>query len=196
REKQEGISFELVLGMASISRRLAEPSATLDTVRESAAKLTAIAAELSGRSRAASEKRELTTIREAMQTLAGIKRANDVPDARKAAAQLTTVSDVMLGEALLSLPYALDLGDPDGTILIAGDPSSRHDFGYALSGHDARVKAMWGIAVTETRNGPSHLVGSALALDIAMAPLALRRINTDRVPEAPMLNLISPDNFT
>ena len=28
-----------------------------------------------------------------------------------------------------------------------------------------------------------------------MAPLALRRINTDRVPEAPMLNLIQRDNF-
>jgi hypothetical protein len=195
REKQEGSSFELVLGVAAIARRLGEPSASLETARDAAAKLAAVAAELSASPRAGTEKREIVTIREAAQTLAGIKRAGDMSDARKPAAQLTAEADVMLGEALLSLAYALDLGDPEGTILIAGDPSSRHDFGYGLSGHDARVKAMWGIAITETRNGPSHLVGSALALDIAMAPLALRRINTDRVPEAPMLNLIQRDNF-
>ena len=54
---------------------------------------------------------------------------------------------------------------------------------------------MWSVAITETRNGPSHLVGSVLALDLAMAPLALRRISTDRVPEAPMLNLVQRDSF-
>jgi hypothetical protein len=54
---------------------------------------------------------------------------------------------------------------------------------------------MWGVATTETRNGPSHLVGSVLALDLAMAPLALRRITTDRIPEAPMLNLVQRDSF-
>jgi hypothetical protein len=71
----------------------------------------------------------------------------------------------------------------------------RHDFGYGMPGRDSRVKAMWSVATTETRNGPSHLVGSALALDVAMAPLALRRLNTDRVPEAPMLNLVQRDGF-
>ena len=164
-------------------------------MRDAAARLPALAAELAASSRAGAEKDAIETIREAAETLEAIKRANDLPDARKAAAQLVAVSDVMLGEALLSLAYALDLSDPDGTILIAGDPSSRHNFGYGLPGREARVKAMWNVALTETRNGPSHLVGSALALDIALAPLALRRINTDRVPEAPMLNLVQRDSF-
>jgi hypothetical protein len=101
----------------------------------------------------------------------------------------------MLGEALVSLAYACDLGDPEGTVLIAGDPSSRHDFGYGMPSHEARVRVMWAVATTEARNGPSHLVGSVLALDLAMAPLALRRIDTDRVPEAPMLNLVQRDVF-
>jgi hypothetical protein len=101
----------------------------------------------------------------------------------------------MLGEALVSLAYACELGDPEGTILIAGDPSVRHDFGYGMPSRDTRVKAMWNVAITETRNGPSHLIGSVLALDLAMAPLALRRISTDRIPEAPMLNLIQRDSF-
>src|SRR5262249_5980791 len=47
----------------------------------------------------------------------------------------------------------------------------------------------------ETRGGPWHLVGSALALDVAMAQLALRRISVDRVPESPMLNLMQRDGF-
>jgi hypothetical protein len=54
---------------------------------------------------------------------------------------------------------------------------------------------MWGIAQVDTRHGPWHLVGSVLALDLAMAPLALRRISVDRVPESPMLNLMQRDGF-
>jgi len=195
REKQEATSIELVLNVATLARRLGESPASLATVRTAAAKLTAAAAELTSGPRAVAEKDAIAMIREAVQTLEAIKKAGDLPDARKAGAQLTALSDVMLGQALLSLAYALDLGDPDGTILIAGDPSIRHDFGYGLSSHDARVRAIWNVAFTETRNGPSHLAGSVLALDIAMAPLALRRINTDRVPEAPMLNLVQRDNF-
>jgi hypothetical protein len=54
---------------------------------------------------------------------------------------------------------------------------------------------MWGVAAVETRRGPWHLVGSVLSLDVAMAPLALRRISVDRVPDAPMLNLMHRDGF-
>ena len=138
REKQEAVSVELVLEIAALARRLGEPPATLEAVRSAAARLTAAAAELGAGPRAAAEKDAITTIREAVQTLESIKKASDLPDVRKAGAQLTALSDVMLGQALLSLTYALDLGDPDGTILIAGDPSIRHDFGYGLSSHDAR----------------------------------------------------------
>jgi hypothetical protein len=54
---------------------------------------------------------------------------------------------------------------------------------------------MWNVASVETRGGPWHLVGSVLALDLAMAQLALRRISVDRVPESPMLNLMQRDGF-
>jgi len=153
------------------------------------------ATELASGPRAPADRDRVAVLRDAAQVLDAIKRPNDLSDARKASGPLTVLADVMLGEALLSLAYACDLGDPEGTILIAGDPSVHHDFGYGLPGRDARVRAMWSVALTETRNGPSHLVGSALALDLAMAPLALRRINTDRIPEAPMLNLVQRDGF-
>ncbi len=196
RNRLESATFATVLGLAALARDLARPGATLETARNGADRLTAVVAELGSRTReTARDKDTLAAIRETLQALTAIRRPSDLPDARRAGAELETVADAMLGEALLSLSYAINLGDPDGTILIAGDPSRRHDFGYGLPGRDARVKAMWGVALTETRSGPSHLVGSALALDVAMAPLALRRITTDRVPESPMLNLMQRDSF-
>ena len=195
REKQHTTRFGPALALARIARRMGATPAALDAVHEASAALTAIAADLTASGRGAVDRERVVTIREAAQVLESIKRPGDLSDARKVAAPLTAVSDVMLGEALVSLAYACELGDPEGTILIAGDPSVRHDFGYGMPSRDTRVKAMWNVAITETRNGPSHLIGSALALDLAMAPLALRRISTDRIPEAPMLNMVQRDTF-
>ena len=194
RERQEGVTFATALGVTAIVRRLTSSAATLNGARDDSTALEAAAAELAAAERPADEP-AVRSLREASRTLGAIKRPADLGDARRAVASLAPVADAMLGSALLSLAYACDLGDPDGTILIAGDPSRRHDFGYDMPGRDARMKAMWGIASIETRRGPWHLVGSALALDMAMAPLALRRISVDRVPEAPMLNLMQRDGF-
>jgi hypothetical protein len=191
REKQESPRIGLTLGLARIARRMSATPTTLDAVREASATLTMAAADLT----AAGHRDRVVTIREAAQVLESIKRPADLSDARKVSAPLAGVADLLLGEALVSLAYACELGDPEGTILIAGDPSVRHDFGYAMPSRETRVKAMWNVAMTETRNGPSHLVGSVLALDLAMAPLGLRRINADRIPEAPMLNLVQRDSF-
>jgi hypothetical protein len=195
REKQQTTRFGPALALARIGRRMGATPAALDAVHEASAALTMIAADLTAAGRSAADRERVVTIREAAQVLESIKRPGDLSDARKVSAPLTAVSDVMLGEALISLAYACELGDPEGTILIAGDPSVRHDFGYGMPSRDTRVKAMWNVAITETRNGPSHLIGSALALDLAMAPLALRRISTDRIPEAPMLNMVQRDSF-
>jgi hypothetical protein len=193
RTRQEEISFDTVLGLAALAQRLTHQPVTLDDARDAATKITAAAAELATAERAA-DAATLRALREAGQTLGGIKRAGDMPEARRVGTQLVPIVDEMLGAALLSLAYTFDLGDPEGTILIAGDPSRRHDFGYALPGRDGRVR-MWNVASVETRGGPWHLVGSALALDLAMAQLALRRISVDRVPESPMLNLMQRDGF-
>jgi hypothetical protein len=195
REKQDSLPFGLVLDLARLARRMSAAPASLDAVREASTALTMMSADLTAAAHGAANRERVAAIREAVQVLESIKRPNDLPDARRISAPMTALSDGMLGEALVSLAYACDLGDPEGTALIAGDPSARHDFGYGMPSRDARVRAMWGVAVTESRNGPSHLVGSVLALDLAMAPLALRRINTDRVPEAPMLNLVQRDVF-
>src|SRR5204863_296717 len=163
-------------------------------VRTAATTLEAAATGLAAAERTADEP-AVRTLRDAAKTLGALTRPGDLADARRVAPPLVSIADALVGHALLSLAYACDLGDPDGTVLIAGDPARRHDFGYDVPGRDARLKALWGIASVETRHGPWHLVGSALALDMAMAPLALRRISVDRVPESPMLNLMQRDGF-
>lgn len=194
RDRQEGVTFATALDVASLMRRLNAPAPSADTVRAAAATLDGAATELAAAERT-QDNQTIRSLRDAARTLSALTRPADLADARRVAGPLGPIADTLVGNALLSLAYAGALGDPDGTILIAGDPSRRHDFGYDLPGREARQKAMWGIATIETRKGPWHLVGSALALDVAMAPLALRRISVDRVPETPMLNLMQRDGF-
>jgi len=194
RTRQESVTFATALDLSALVRRLTAAAPTADAARDAAAALDAAATELAVAERAADEA-AIRALRDAARTLKNVSRPADVTDSRRLAASLAPIADALVGNALLSLAYACDLGDPDGTVLIAGDPARRHDFGYDVPGRDARVKALWGIASVETRHGPWHLVGSALALDVAMAPLALRRITVDRVPESPMLNLMQRDGF-
>jgi hypothetical protein len=194
RARQEETRFDTVLGLAALAQTLTRQPLTLDDARDAAAKLTAAATELAAAERA-SDAATVRALKEAAQTVGAIRRQADLSEAKSAGARLVPVVDDMLGAALLSLAYAFDLGDPEGTILIAGDPSRRHDFGYNVPGRDARARSMWNVANVETRGGPWHLVGSALALDLAMAQLALRRISVDRVPDSPMLNLMQRDGF-
>ena len=194
RAHQESVTFATALGIRDLVRTVMSSTPSVDTVHGGARFLDAAAMELAVAERAADES-AIRTLREAARALASIRRPADLGDARKAVGPLGAISDALVGHALVSLAYACDLGDPDGTILIAGDPSRRHDYGYDVAGRDARIRAMWNVATIETRKGPWHLVGSALALDVAMAPLALRRISVDRVPESPMLNLMHRDGF-
>jgi hypothetical protein len=194
RDRQESVTFASALAVAAVVRQLNAAMPTVDAVRSAATILDTAANEIAAAERAADEP-SIRLLRSTSRTLAAVTRPGDAADARRAAGALAAIADEMLGHVLVSFAYACDLGDPDGTILIAGDPSRRHEFGYDAAGRDARVKAMWGIASIETRKGPWHLVGSALALDLAMAPLALRRISVDRVPESPMLNLMQRDGF-
>jgi len=194
RERQDGVTFATALNIRDIVRTIMTSTPTLDVLRDSARALESAAMEIAAAEQPADEP-VIKTLRETARTLASIRRAADTGDARRAVAALGAIGDTLLSHALVSLAYACELGDPEGTILIAGDPARRHDYGYDLPGRDGRTKAMWGIAAIETRRGPWHLVGSVLGLDVAMAPLALRRISVDRVPEAPMLNLMHRDGF-
>jgi hypothetical protein len=109
---------------------------------------------------------------------------------------LIELSDSLLADALLSIAYAADLGDPDGAVLLADDVSRRHDFGFGARDADMRGRTPWAVPHPEVTPGvPWHVSGSLLGLDIGLAQLALRRVNVDRVLEAPKLTSNERDTF-
>jgi hypothetical protein len=103
----------------------------------------------------------------------------------------------MLGEALLSLAYALDIGDPEGTALLARNIALRHDFGLTHTDLTARGRLSWAIPRQDTRLGVAwHVAGSALGLNVALAPLSLRRLSADAVADVPRLSAIEREAFS
>ena len=97
---------------------------------------------------------------------------------------------------LLSIAYAADVGDPEGTVLLADDVSQRHDFGFGAKDGEIRVRTAWALPRVEVNPGvPWHVSGSLLGLDIGLGSLALRRVNFERVLEAPRLTSNERDAF-
>jgi hypothetical protein len=127
--------------------------------------------------------------------LSTITQDKDLKNVTHAAAALSSLSDDLLAQALMSLVYALDIGDPDGTTLLGGDPSRRHDFGLDARYVLTRLRGAWAEPSDVALAGaPRHVEGSLLGLDIGLSALALRRIDSGEVPPAP--TLMSPDRGT
>jgi len=119
------------------------------------------------------------------------------PDrAARAAAQLVETADMVLSETLLSLVYALDIGDPDGTAMLASNVALRHDFGFTLHEGEGRARRPWDVPRQDFLPGlPWHVTGSLLGLDLALAPLSLRHIELDRAAVAPRLRSLEREAF-
>lgn len=118
------------------------------------------------------------------------------PIVAHAADPLVEFVDAVLGDALLALSYAVDLGDAEGIARFAGSVARRHDFGFARGGREARVRAAWLLPRQVLGPGvPWHVAGAVLGLDLALAPLALRRINADPLTSAPGISATERETF-
>jgi len=104
-------------------------------------------------------------------------------------------ADERLAQALMSLAYAIDIGDPEGTTLLGGDPSRRHDFAIDSGAGYARARAAWSEPRDVTSEGARHVAGSMLGLDVGLSALALRRVNAGSLPPAPTLTLPERQTF-
>src|SRR5439155_17485198 len=105
--------------------------------------------------------------------------------------------DDVLAEALISVTYAIDLADPQGTTLLAGNVGRRHDFGLTEKNGEARLRTPWTAPVQQIQPGvPWHVMGSALGLNLGLSSLALRRTSSGALPEAPTLRSADKDIFT
>ncbi len=89
-----------------------------------------------------------------------------------------------LAETLTSIVYAASLGDPEGPALAAGNIAVRHDLSM---GSTSGVRGAWQLpSETHTAKG-WRISGSLLGLDVPLARLALRRMDSSMMPPEPRL---------
>jgi hypothetical protein len=204
RDKQGGYSVALSLALGDVLARLAATDPSAADLSAAATALSAIrdrfGAELDGVAdvlppgvEAHRPAREV--VERVIADLSNAARTREPRRTPRPAAALADLVDIVLGEALLTLNYAAELGSPDGTALLARNVALRHDFGFGRGG-DQRTRAAWSIPRQDFQPGvPWHVAGSALGLDVALARLSLNRINSERQANVPKLASLERDGF-
>jgi hypothetical protein len=206
RDKQESAPLDVAIEIASVAQALAADTLTLAEAQRLADRLTALLPDIPRRvghdsgesspSGIAPAANSSEALKKTLEELTRHIKSKDVKRAARAAEPLTQQADLLLAQVLPSLAYAAAVGDPDGAVLLADDVSRRHDFGYAAKDAEMRLRIAWAIPRPEVTPGvPWHVNGSLLGLDLALAPLALRRLNVERVLEAPRLTSNERDAF-
>lgn len=201
RRKQGGHSVDLALAIESVATSLETGGATLDVVRASEQTLTDLVEQSSGHLAppglhlvppgVTAPRDGVEWINAAVGDLRRISRPSDLSRAPRVGHLLQPLVDVVLGDALVSIAYAANLGDPDGAALLARNVALRHDFGFGVLQDDGRDSRAWAQPRQDFQPGvPWHVTGSLLGLDIGLATLQLRRLNPDRIPDKPLLSSV------
>jgi hypothetical protein len=108
---------------------------------------------------------------------------------RTAAARVSSLSDTLLADALLSLAYAADWPDVGGTGRMIRNVARRHDFGFELPTEAARHRMAWTLPERTSVSGVGwRLEGALLGVDIGLAPLALRRVSAEVIGTPPAIS--------
>jgi len=122
--------------------------------------------------------------------IVGLTRAAKSGDTKAAARvvpRLKLLADGLLARGLLEVSYAIALGQPDGTAILASDAASRHEFGFDLPGF-GRLGAWKRPGAGSDRVRDWHVTGSILGLDVALAASSLARLSTRPPATRPTLN--------
>jgi hypothetical protein len=110
------------------------------------------------------------------------------------APSLIQAVDEVAAEALLALAYAAHWNEPDGRLRSDRGLPRRHDFGVRSASTSIRARGAWLAPRLEfTTGAPWRVAGSLLGLDMALAPLALRRTATTPPGREP--KLLSTDRY-
>jgi hypothetical protein len=125
---------------------------------------------------ASPERRRLTTLRENQKE----------PSIEKALASATSRNLGALAHSMTALVYADALGEPDDQPAAAGAVWRRHRF-EGNHGGDTGLPVAWRMATEVFAPTGWHLAGSVLRLDLALAPLVLRRLDSTEMPAASLL---------
>jgi hypothetical protein len=101
-----------------------------------------------------------------------------LPQAKDLAQVVLEAADALTADTLLSFAYAIEWSDPPGPPRGDHDLPRRHDLGLTAVGN-ARARTAWALPRLVFPRGESwHVAGALLGLDVALAPLALRKIDS------------------
>ena len=179
--------IDVALDLHAIARQLAMPSGAAADINASVASLR----QLATLPRAAREVLEKT-----IDEISTLRRSPGTNRAARAVASLFDVVDEVLAESMLSLNYQVNLEVPRGARWAAASVADRHDFGLAHPEYRQRVRTPWAMPRRSAENeGPWHIEGAALGLDLAIPSLALRRIQAGPPVRPPAINGIERDTF-
>jgi hypothetical protein len=206
RSKQGGHTVDLALSIAARARSLRVPALSVDAAHAAAAAIRAIAVEHDALLRRPpivllppgvdAPRDGVEWMNKAADEAAKIGRQGDGRRLGRVATSLSDLADVVLGNALLGMAYAADIGEADGTALQGTNVALRHDFGFARRDATGRTRTPWAVPRQDFLPGvPWHITGSLLGLDIALAPLSLRRLSLDGLPSAPKLTSVEREAF-
>jgi hypothetical protein len=98
-----------------------------------------------------------------------------------------TGGDQALADTLVSMVYAVYLGDPEGSAVTSGNVALRHDFGFAVLPSRGAGDA-WRPPIEHFDSKTAWRIrGSVLGLDTALARLSLRRLDPSDMPGEPRI---------
>ena len=193
RQRQGDNRLDAGLGFARAAATLASDVKTLDRLKAAVAGARTTAKDLHVPRRFGLEGRDpvpdvRATVERAVQAALKIKKAKDLRKLARIALPLVRLADAALAETLASLACLPSLADARALGSFAGDLAARHDFGLAARDEAARARTPWTIPTSVEGASGRHLLGSLLALDVALARFTLRRVSEDRIPAPPTLN--------
>lgn len=102
-------------------------------------------------------------------------------------AALGDLGETLATSALVELTYAVSMGWAEELPLTAAAASHRHVLVRDGAGRRGEIAWTAPLIVTDRRQ-PWHVAGSLLGLDVALAPVALRRVSKRPLTAAPLLN--------
>jgi hypothetical protein len=122
-----------------------------------------------------------------LRRLTAVRRSQQETPLGVAIASATSANMSSLVSSLTGLVYATALGEPDSRAANAGQVWRRHRFGSAAVGAGSLA---WRLATEEFGGAGWRLTGSLLRLDLALAHLALRRIDATDMPAESAISAI------
>jgi hypothetical protein len=193
RAKQGGNSLDAVLAIARTATAFESDDLTLESLKTHTASLKADAGALVAARAWPDAPDDVPDTREVLdrvlRDLGKISKPKDVSKSRRIARPVVHHADYLLGETLVALAYAPQLGNPADLLGPQADLSHRHSFGLTERPGVLGVRRAWQSTGVDTGQKVGQAYGNSLfGLDLILSSKRLRRLSTDTVPNESRLN--------